>query len=1602
MRTGHPAVASALAAVALLNVSACFAAGADATAAPRASLIVNGDFRALDEKGRPTGWLLPETGVSVVSDGDLRTLSLKTTSTGSTSATQELALDPAWGVLRFSYQVRVKAITVGKVSWNDARIALTVLGPADKVSHMVAGNWDKPTDGWIDVAQNVTIPTGAEKVKISPAIFDTVGEWELRNLRVELAAKRGEGIDSDPPAGQSVTWGEEPVEAQGARRAVMCLNGLWRFQPALGPAVEAPQKTGWGWIRVPGSWRPCALPGVTAATGPSWEGFNGETPATWYERDLTIPAAWTGRAILLDLLRVSTDAAVFIDNREIGRVSWPGGEVDLTAAVEPGKTHHLRLKVVATADAAEVTRFMGMGEGQILKEKTQLVTRGLIGNVLLTSRPAGAHLAGCAIRTSVREHKLTLDVDYDGMAAAGTVALNAAVRDAKGAEAKRFSADVAAVAGAGTLTATWDWSDPLLWDIDAPNLYTLELSAQGPGLDDALVERFGFREFRIDGKRFMLNEKEIRLRPTHTNAEGLVNGNLELIRSFYTGLHANGFNCNELWPWNRNDRGMSEYDDLWCAEADRLGFLVICPAMCMTRLVGEWDKPGVKAEWQDRMVRGVKGLRNHPSVIIWATGANRFGHGQDQNPDVIGSKKRAWIEDPSWRRTAAFGEDAVAAIKQVDPTRPVLMHAGSAVGDVYTANNYLCVTALQEREEWPSRWVADGDMPLLMVEFGTPLYTTFHRGRQGYGHASSSEPLYSEFCAIYEGADAYRAETAAYRKLLAATFQKDQLWSTWHNIDAEQLHPGYQQLQALFIRNTWRAWRTWGVTGGTVPWSNMGWQKDSGPAAVAVGLKPRPPVDMPAFEPGLRGTWHPSREAAIARFLRPEGMIPSPVSEALSASNQETLAWVAGAPDFVDKTHHYRVGGKVAKQFALLNDSRAPLHFNGTWRVEIDGVPVADGRLEGEITAATTKLVPVEFALPATIAADSVKGAIHLECSIGAATHADNFAFRVFRPAAGALPAVNLLDPQGDTGALLKRLGVSAKPWDGIATDRLLVVGRNALAKGSADLAAIEKCLGTGTPVLLMAQDPDWMREHLGLRVAWQLTRRGFPTVPDHPALGGLDADALRDWAGSSNLISPVDTSVADAHPYRCPPHGWRWGARHAISSAAIEVPHRAGWRPLIACEFDSAYTPLAEVAIGSGIVTLCTLDLEDHAAEDPAAERLARSVLAAAAAAKPEPRAPAAYLGGPDGAALLATSGVLHQKVDTLPETGLAVIGADATVDDSALDAFLRRGGKAIVLPRRAETAPLGVHLSKVEQHPGSLSIPTWSSCHGLLPGELHRRTDGEAWIIASGADEVGADGLLAEIRRGDGVAVFFQLDAAALDADHVSYNRLTRWRWTRALTQIAANLGAECECDRRLLKLIPPPDRIALAGTWKAALTISIPLVGANDPKPKDAGPSDRARSLVAKDADDQALQDVLVSKDWQTYGAAWNVNGEAVFRRTVDVPPTWAGKDLLLSLGAIDDFDSTVFDGETVGSTDATVKNFWSAPRLYTVPGRLVTPGRHVIAVRVFDHFGGGGMVGAAELMALTPKEPLTPPVPSFYHPDWRTDFPLGDDPYRYYRW
>ncbi|BDI29256.1 beta-galactosidase [Capsulimonas corticalis] len=85
---------------------------------------------------------------------------------------------------------------------------------------------------------------------------------------------------------------------------------------------------------------------------------------------------------------------------------------------------------------------------------------------------------------------------------------------------------------------------------------------------------------------------------------------------------------------------------------------------------------------------------------------------------------------------------------------------------------------------------------------------------------------------------------------------------------------------------------------------------------------------------------------------------------------------------------------------------------------------------------------------------------------------------------------------------------------------------------------------------------------------------------------------------------------------------------------------------------------------------------------------------------------------------------------------------------------------------------------------------------------------------------------------------------------------------------------------------------------------------------------------------------------------------------FRRTVDVPASRTGKDLVLSLGPIDDSDETFFNGVKIGGTGpiagvaGQAAGDYQTLRFYKVPAALVKA-KNVLAVRVFNGGGNGGI-------------------------------------------
>jgi hypothetical protein len=410
-------------------------------------------------------------------------------------------------------------------------------------------------------------------------------------------------------------------------------------------------------------------------------------------------------------------------------------------------------------------------------------------------------------------------------------------------------------------------------------------------------------------------------------------------------------------------------------------------------------------------------------------------------------------------------------------------------------------------------------------------------------------------------------------------------------------------------------------------------------------------------------------------------------------------------------------------------------------------------------------------------------------------------------------------------------------------------------------------------------------------------------------------------------------------------------------------------------------------------------LDLEERfeaanaLATEPAAQLIAGQIVRYARDASLSPRVGQVALLG-TAPTWFDTLGVRYEKITLLPATAAVVlVGADADVSDAALNAYLQNGGKVVFLPRRNATAPLGVTLAQ-KLSTGSLDAPDWPVARGLSASDLRWRNEAQAWLAQSGDAQIGAGGQMALKQVGKGTALWLQIDPERFNADEKTYFRFTRWRQMRAVAQLLSNLGVPLRDDAQALRTTTiEPGVMPLAGTWQAAMTVDHPAA-TNAGDLKDPGISEAARALLDGSKPITATMKVpggvpgFIARD-----------GEAVVRREINVPAGWAGKDLNLKLGAIDDFDVTFWNGERVGGIGSENATAWDTARNYIVPGRLVKAGRNVIAVRIWDHLGGGGFNALPAEMILSP---VTGPDLLLYHPDYRSDFLLGDDPFRYKRW
>jgi len=126
-------------------------------------------------------------------------------------------------------------------------------------------------------------------------------------------------------------------------------------------------------------------------------------------------------------------------------------------------------------------------------------------------------------------------------------------------------------------------------------------------------------------------------------------------------------------------------------------------------------------------------------------------------------------------------------------------------------------------------------------------------------------------------------------------------------------------------------------------------------------------------------------------------------------------------------------------------------------------------------------------------------------------------------------------------------------------------------------------------------------------------------------------------------------------------------------------------------------------------------------------------------------------------------------------------------------------------------------------------------------------------------------------------------------------------------------------------------------------------------------------QGKDCTNADFNDTDWQQMEVPKLWGQPDLA-NFDGLVWFRKEVEIPQSWVGKELTLELGPIDDMDTTWINGIRVGGFET--PGHWRTERKYKIGPTVIKAGRNTIAVRILDTGGGGGIYGTAEQMKLKP--------------------------------
>ncbi len=1097
-----------------------------------------------------------------------------------------IKLDPAWKYLKIDTRFRCSGVTTGAESWQDGRLALRFLnaenrgvGPLPRVFHATG-------DGNVNGTRYHEIPEGAHVLLAEAANFGTSGTVTFDRIAVTgiTAAELEHPEDLPPPDGstpEEIDSLEDAYRESTPTRERISLNGLWRFRPEEcepGAAVP-PENSGWGYFKVPGIW-----PDRGDSDGPNDAQELHLPPATllkymdqkllcaWYRRAVAIPVSWRNRKIRLFFELLQGSALIYLDGKHVGTLRFPGGAFDLPGA-RPGTTHDLAILVSGRPGEAGAVNFTA--PERMTTELAQLANRGITGDLYLESLPSSGHIEAVAVTTSVAEKTIKVVPEST---VSGTQEVT--VRDRNGRIVLEFEGEEAR------------WENPELWSPQHPErIYTAEVrlkKADGTLLDQYYPVEFGFREFSISGRDFLLNGVPFPLRALvscHVLGKADRAG-VEITRNLCR--QAKMLNANFLLPENYDFApGRVTYLKNFYRETTRAGLLSSFTLPHAKEFNWKLDDPEEMARYRKIAQFLIRQVRNNPGVVLYAMNHNATGYFADQNPLKTDSSydPDALLKqfDPGlYRRRQA--ELARRCAAELDPTRPAYHHQSGKLGVVQTLNCYLNWLPPRERADYFVPWSESGELPLFLVEYGLPHVASYssYRGPGFIWTAWAKQTNYlDEYNAEYLGHAAFRPGAEKLKQLL----REEKLLADGKNITYSWIRPpadlpDNQRVLAEHIETVLTDFRMRGVSG-VLPWDQyLFWRhlgkperRESNPDRYK-NLK-QPGIVPDFFNPVLTDALYTRKTDAFMLSVSGEAL---------------RNAWAPRLARFGERGWNLRPGEKFEPVIELRNDSGE----DETWRVR------CGGHIQ-ELPVPTGHTVSITFpAIGANFGAE-----LRLEVETPAGILTDKRTPQWIEPAAAeTVREVEIFDPDSSLATELNRLGIPYRSVETFSDRHPAVIARNALPRYKHPLP--EK-----VNVLLLEQSAATL-ESLGFRAV----ERGFRRIFDVRT-----GEALERWRGDATLTAPwLETEKFEKF---YPMHfwqgfyqrrSWRGGNAGSIASVVFEKPERGDFRFRYECGFQLQYTPLAELRENGGDfsrkILFCQLDVTGRTEPDPLADRILTELL--------------------------------------------------------------------------------------------------------------------------------------------------------------------------------------------------------------------------------------------------------------------------------------------------------------------------------------------------------------------------------------------------------